>query len=599
MGAAAGLATVERFVQELLGASALALGTAFIGGVLIALILHRVGLLERALVRWSVRSITVSRNKSALLPADSVPDTVGAVDPAWARKRSLVSLTEYFYQLEVSDGVREQWVESALLALLKGMGLGAPADIAAGLVLNALPIGAVLPDSVTKTGDHPLAVAAAEMALDPLALATAARIIGCQVGSAPATELLAVGGEPADSTPALGLAAKSVVRLPEDLLLAETEAFATETPTSVDRRYTSKDATPISTTLLPDLCFGTGGLTSQYTRRQEFRNRYLAAVLNRLVANRLDDRQSVDFAVEIGKYKHVTSTGAFMQAIGHSNGCLDARFQSQVANFGVDLCLQEEGSRKLKPVPFVFAMWSGVVDPISGQNIALPATHGSLHVQLALSDGFDLGTVQFYAGTEGFCGWHPDSGWQAPWRAGHVQHGEVLSMDELTRAADYGTALAVASARCAEQYSLSCGGYGDLGICNDSAAVLQLCVRNVCTFGQTGGTGVGPQRLFHTAMSLADDTAPTPRKRRSTGAGGEQGERDSTSAHPNRNFAICIREVAEAVRLVPLDPLVSPEHVADCAKRALATIEQACRELPLPRLKEACVGLRRAGISGL
>ena len=388
-----------------------------------------------------------------------------------------------------------------------------------------------------------------------------------------------------------------MLKLPEDLLLAEIEAFATETPASVDRRYTSKDATPISTTLLPDLCFGTGGLISQYTRRQEFRNRYLAAVLNRLAANRLDN--SVDFVVELGKYKHVTSAGAFMQAIGHSKGRLDARFQSQVANFGVDLCLQEQGSRKLKPVPLVFALRSGVVDPISGQNIALPATHGSLHVRLALADGFDLGTVQFYAGTEGFCGWHPDSGWQAPWRAGHVQHGEVLSMDELTRAADYGTALAVASARCAEQYSLSCGGYGDLGISNDSAAVLQLCVRNVCTFGQTGGTGVGPQRLFHTAMSLADDTAPTPRKRRSTGAGGEPGQRDPTTAHPNRNFAICMREVAEAVRLVPLDPLVSPEHVLGCVERALAISEHACRELPLPRLEEACARLRRATISGL
>ena len=116
-GVSDGLAAIERYAQELLGASALlALGTAFLGVVVVALLLHRVGLLERVVVRsgWSVRPITVSRNATALLPADLLPDTVSAVDPVWARKRSLVSLPEYFHQLEVPDGARERWVESAL-----------------------------------------------------------------------------------------------------------------------------------------------------------------------------------------------------------------------------------------------------------------------------------------------------------------------------------------------------------------------------------------------------------------------------------------------------------------------------------------------------
>lgn len=154
-------------------------------------------------------------------------------------------------------------------------------------------------------------------------------------------------------------------------------------------------------------------------------------------------------------------------------------------------------------------------------------------------------------------------------------------------------ALAVASARCAEVHGLCCGGYGDVGICNDSAAVMQLCVRNVCTIGQTGGTGIGPQRLFHTAMLLADTTAATPRKQRNRDAAG------AAAHHPNRNFTIDLREVAEAVRRVPLDPLVSPDSTANCAERALATLEHAARELPLPRLKEACAGLQRAATSGL
>ena len=46
---------VLELVQEVLSASATALGTAFLGGILGALLLHRAGLLERALSRWSVR----------------------------------------------------------------------------------------------------------------------------------------------------------------------------------------------------------------------------------------------------------------------------------------------------------------------------------------------------------------------------------------------------------------------------------------------------------------------------------------------------------------------------------------------------------------
>ena len=105
--------------------------------------------------------------------------------------------------------------------------------------------------------------------------------------------------------------------------------------------------------------------------------------------------------------------------------------------FGTDL-------QRPKPVPFVMAMRTGVVDPDSGQNVAVPATHGSMEVKLSLPD-FSLGTVQFYQGLEGFTGWHPDGGWDAPWCAGASQHGDPLTEDELVRAADIGTAFAVAS----------------------------------------------------------------------------------------------------------------------------------------------------------
>ena len=429
-------------VQEVLSASATALGTAFLGGILGALLLHRAGLLGRALSRWSVRAIEVTRNPALKVDAGETPDTVGAVAPAWARKRGYIALSEYFAQLEVAEGDRERWAESALRALAEGY--GPAADAAAGLLLAALPIGAVLPASVTQAGGHPLAAAAAEVALEPLVLAAAARVVGCPVDSAPPAELL-LKGEPDGQTPALGLTGKSVVRLPEDLRLAEAGAFAEVTAAAAaaaaDTKYTSEDATPISATLLPDLCLGTAGMTSLYTPRQEFRNRYMAVLLNRLAANRLDEAPA--FTVVLGKWENVTSAGGLLQAIVDSEGTLQGKFQSQITTFGLSFCVKEEGARP-KPVPFVMAMRTGVVDPDSGQNVAVPATHGSLEVKLSLPD-FSLGTVQFYQGLEGFTGWHPDGGWDAPWCAGASQHGDPLTEDELVRAADIGTAFAVAS----------------------------------------------------------------------------------------------------------------------------------------------------------
>ena len=358
----------QQIVQELLSASATALGTAFIGGALGAALLLRAGLLGWVLGRFTVRSIVVTRNPalSEAVDAHSPPDTVGAVDPAWARKRGIVALSSYFQQLEVAEGDREQWAESALLALLQGMGFGALAETSAGMLLAALPIGSILPASVNPAaGSHPLAATAAKAALDPLTLAAAARALGCPVGTPPPAELLMTGGEPADATPSLGLAGKSVVRLPEDLRLVEAAAFAEVTAkaaaATADTRSKSKDATPISSTLLPDLCTGSGGMMPLYTPRQEFRNRYLAALLNRLASNRLPEgssssssSSSIDgqpFTVEMGKFKHVTSPGALLQAIADSSGSsLEGRFQSQIANFGVNLCIRCE--KRISFAPF-------------------------------------------------------------------------------------------------------------------------------------------------------------------------------------------------------------------------------------------------------
>ena len=185
----------QQIVQELLSASATALGTAFIGGALGAALLLRAGLLGWVLGSFTVRSIVVTRNPalSEAVDAHSPPDTVGAVDPAWARKRGIVALSSYFQQLEVAEGDREQWAESALLALLQGMGFGALAETSAGMLLAALPIGSILPASVNPAaGSHPLAATAAKAAFS----AVSAHVGTAQAAVAPIiAQITALGAQ--------------------------------------------------------------------------------------------------------------------------------------------------------------------------------------------------------------------------------------------------------------------------------------------------------------------------------------------------------------------------------------------------------------------
>ena len=70
---------------------------------------------------------------------------------------------------------------------------------------------------------------------------------------------------------------------------------------------------------------------------------------------------------------------------------------------------------------------------------------------------------------------------------------------------------------------------------------------------------------------------------------------ESFTSMPSRIRAAKSRRNAVAT----VAAVVSPAATADCAGRVLATVQHAARELPLPRLEEACAGLRRAAASGL
>eukprot|EP00750_Incisomonas_marina_P012923 INCI17182.5.p1 GENE.INCI17182.5~~INCI17182.5.p1 ORF type:complete len:407 (-),score=60.48 INCI17182.5:995-2215(-) len=383
---------------------------------------------------------------------------------------------------------------------------------------SALPV--VAPDS---------AVAAVEesAAMPQWSMASLARSVGRVVlrhkSNANPFDLLSIG-EPVGVnevplwTPADNGELPAVVVLPRDLLEAESVAFGGDNGDAADAYPVSTKATPVSQDLLPGLCAGSGGLRALYTPRQEFYSRYTAAVLNRLIAN---DRSSVlndpssakPFKVIVQRAgsadREATTLQQFfdiLQAEAKERQSVRApiaQYQCQLTVFGQFLCVKD-GDNDPVPVPFTLPLRTGVVNPETGRPIDVPATHASVGLEIQLPGARGSALCQYYLGVEGFCGFHPNSGPDAPWLKSKYPQllGPKLSATELRQACPTMSALSLAFAEVAAQQKLPCGGYGELGICNDSVAMLQLAERGETQVANTGGTGVARQRLTVVARGM-------------------------------------------------------------------------------------------------
>ena len=96
--------------------------------------------------------------------------------------------------------------------------------------------------------------------------------------------------------------------------------------------------------------------------------------------------------------------------------------------------------------------------------------------------------------------------------------------------------------------------YGELGVCNDSAALLQLCVRGENFTANTSGTGVGRQRLVHCA-------------RRMLAVLEEESSTAANATDRTVQLADAARAVLEALETLPCDTLVGANEAAEAAMR--------------------------------
>jgi hypothetical protein len=542
------------------------------------------------------RMRVVRRREPAAEPAAVPPladiDGGHKVDREWARANGYTTLDDYFASLSIP---KQDWVKSASLSAAKTLGLVGPASEAVvGMLLGLVPI----PKRPTSDGTvdcdwHPRDC----LVLEPLVLAAAARELGFLpkrgVACSPLAALRHGEADPnglksvserasAESSggnvlwPLPGSyppASSSSLRLPEDMLAAEEEFLRFDdqrTGREPDALFIHEESRPLSEDLLPGLCFGAAGMRSSHTPRELFRSRYVSAVLNRLIGE-------PEFSVEVtsgtstgGKVAAATTTAtsvhSLFEALGA--GAVQGRVSSRITSFGAFLHVKDESTNdEPRLIARTFGMKTGIVDELLSsqqpQELVVPCLHGSLAVRVQLTESVNA-DVQYYAGVEGFCGWHSDGGPEysinAERREWRVEHGTLLRM---TRS---GAALAIAAAECAEKHDMKCGGYGLWGVCNDSVMILQMAVGERVTVAAGNGGGVGKQQLALCARMCAN-------ARRDKSAEEERGGSETVD---DNLAAEDFDSIADAVWRLPTDATPRQTDVRELAGRILDSLPVGC-----------------------
>jgi len=118
------------------------------------------------------------------------------------------------------------------------------------------------------------------------------------------------------------------------------------------------------------------------------------------------------------------------------------------------------------------------VTTVEGDAIKQLSQHSA--VEWIVTDNALLGKgsvyVTFYTGVGGFTGFYPGGEWDRPWV---IESACILdlTLDEGLRAATLCQAVALAANLTVNVWKFPFGGYGGLGVCADSVAIIECALR--------------------------------------------------------------------------------------------------------------------------
>ena len=239
------------------------------------------------------------------------------------------------------------------------------------------------------------------------------------------------------------------------------------------------------------------GLTYSQRPSQRCANALLAQAFNRLAANGITDDTFV--------FEGCRDGGALLAWFADQGWSVRARLRSSIASFGFGACLLEPGD-VVRQIPLALPLRTGLLDRDGNEVLSL-LPHTAL--ELELSRGIDLLRLQWYQGTGGLCGWDGLNDLRRPWQNDH-QTGTVRYLGEPFQDAQLPALMGLCQLIAhvhnleASQSYLRLGGYGSLGFCIDSTALLQQALCGRCDLFPLVLPGLWRERLLRRCSALED-----------------------------------------------------------------------------------------------
>jgi hypothetical protein len=220
-------------------------------------------------------------------------------------------------------------------------------------------------------------------------------------------------------------------------------------------------------------------------------------------------------------------------------------------------CEDVDGS--VYQVPLCLPMRCGIT-AVDGSDIIVPMAHAGVCVMVdGPLFGGEIG-AEFYQMVSSYSGFHPYYARDWPWHRGaELWHDSTESglgereQLELVRGA---SVMSVLSNVAAQQTSLAMGGYGFLGVCLDSVAVLQLAIGAKCTIFPLLLSGQARAIMLSVAQRMRAALA----RRRQPGLARPSPEEDT------------VRNVQLALVQLHSDIDVPPKYVSDTCDRLVASL---------------------------
>ena len=222
------------------------------------------------------------------------------------------------------------------------------------------------------------------------------------------------------------------------------------------------------------LSWSNQGLPNLQAEPERQRNRVMAQILNALGSNRLARTGS---ASEPFRFEAASSGRKLLDHLSKQGWQCRARIRTSVASFGLGASIRI--GDQWRQVPLAVPYRSGLLNA-GGEEIQALMPHCSLEMELQPPESSSL-LLQYYQGVEGLNGWAALNELQRPWQNdrsnGTVNYpANEISGEQLGETLDLCELMGAVHNSEAQFSHLHMGGYGALGFCIDSTALLEHAI---------------------------------------------------------------------------------------------------------------------------